>query len=147
MIVFRVTSAEYAHSLEGFGARRKGGRWNRKGTAVLYTSNSTALCLLEILVNVKQRYFPTYHRMVVEIPDGLVDPAPPVFFTEIDRSTEHGERWVDDGRWAAIMVVSSILVSSQDAFNILINPAHRDFGKIKLLDSSPLVIDTRLLSS
>ena len=146
MIVFRVTQAEYAHSLEGIGARRNGGRWNRRGTAVLYTSNSTALCLLEILVNVKQRYFPTYHRMVVEVPDDLVNPDPPVFFTEIDRSTEYGERWVDDGRWAAIKVASSILVSSQDAFNILINPAHRDFGEIKLHESSPLTIDTRLLS-
>jgi|OpeIllAssembly_1097287.scaffolds.fasta_scaffold139101_2 RES domain-containing protein len=147
MIVFRVTPAEYAHSLEGIGARRNGGRWNRKGTAVLYTSNSTALCLLEILVNVKQRYFPTYHRMVVEVPDDLVNPAPPVFFTEIGRSTEYGEHWVNDGRWAAIKVASSILLSSQDAFNILINPAHRDFAEIKLLESSPLTIDTRLLSS
>jgi RES domain-containing protein len=146
MIVFRMTLAEYAHSLEGIGARRYGGRWNRKGKAVLYTSNSTALCLLEILVNVKQRYFPTYHRMVVEVPNDLVNPAPPVFFTEVDRSTEYGERWVNDGRWAAIKVASSILPSSQDAYNILINPDHRDFAKIKLLESSPLTIDPRLLS-
>ncbi len=102
MICYRVTPEPFAQSLAGTGARRHGGRWNRKGTAVLYTSNSTALCLLEILVNVRQQYLPAYHSMVIEVPDALVDPADPVFFPQVEPSREHGEQWVQQNRWVAM---------------------------------------------
>ena len=36
---------------DGKGASLYGGRWNYKGTAVIYTAESRALCALEILAN------------------------------------------------------------------------------------------------
>jgi RES domain-containing protein len=144
VILYRVTPAEFAGNLSGGGARRNGGRWNPIGVPALYTSNSTALCLLEILVNVKSEYLPAFHRVVIEVPDALIRPEEPVFFPEIQQSREYGLRWVNEGLWAGLKVASSVLFTSKDAFNIIMNPRHPDFGKIRILDNSPLPIDPRL---
>lgn len=145
MILYRVTPAEFAENLSGGGARRNGGRWNPVGVPALYTSNSTALCLLEILVNVKSEYLPTFNRVVIEVPDAAVRPEDPVYFPEVQRSREYGLRWVNEAKWAGLKVASSVLFSSQDAFNVILNPRHPDFGKVRILDNSPLRIDPRLI--
>ena len=51
MIVYRFCHKKYARELSGIGAKLKGGRWNPPGIAVLYTSASISLALLEILAN------------------------------------------------------------------------------------------------
>src|SRR5713101_8129256 len=40
-----------AHDLSGKGAEKTGGRWNRKGTAMVYASASRALACLETIVH------------------------------------------------------------------------------------------------
>ena len=50
MVVFRLASSRYPVN-DGKGASLYGGRWNYKGTAVIYTAESRALCALEILAN------------------------------------------------------------------------------------------------
>ncbi len=145
MILYRVTQAEFAENLSGGGARRNGGRWNPIGVPALYTSNSTALCLLEILVNVKPAYLPAFNRVVIEVPDELVQPGDPVFFPEPRQSREYGLHWMREELWVGMKVASSVLVSSPDAFNIILNPTHSGFGKVRILDNSPLHIDPRLL--
>jgi len=40
-----------AHDLSGKGAEQTGGRWNRKGTPLIYTSVSRALACLETVVH------------------------------------------------------------------------------------------------
>jgi RES domain-containing protein len=51
MIVYRFSHPKYADDISGNGARLKGGRWNLPGTALLYTSESISLGLLEVLAN------------------------------------------------------------------------------------------------
>jgi RES domain-containing protein len=52
MHVFRtVKSEKRADDLSGIGAFRSGGRWNDKGTYVLYTSENSSLAFLENLVH------------------------------------------------------------------------------------------------
>jgi RES domain-containing protein len=48
MHVFRIVkSKDRIEDLSGTGAFRSGGRWNGKGTYVLYTSENSSLALLE----------------------------------------------------------------------------------------------------
>ena len=41
-----------AMAFTGEGARQFGGRWNSKGTAIVYTAGSAALAALEMLVHI-----------------------------------------------------------------------------------------------
>jgi RES domain-containing protein len=50
MQVFRLCRNSYP-PYDGEGARRAGGRWNSKGTRVLYMSENRSLSVLEILVH------------------------------------------------------------------------------------------------
>ena len=47
MRVFRIANEKYIRSLSGIGAERYGGRWNHKGTRVVYTAASRALAMAE----------------------------------------------------------------------------------------------------
>jgi hypothetical protein len=50
MQLYRLCRQRYAE-LSGFGAKKTGGRWNRKGIAALYTAQNAALAVLEVLVH------------------------------------------------------------------------------------------------
>ncbi len=53
MIVYRLGKEKYSSDpLNTDGAKRFGGRWNPKGKAILYASDSIALSALEILAHV-----------------------------------------------------------------------------------------------
>jgi len=51
MDLFRVTRKKYIDDLSGEGSRLYGGRWNHKGAAVIYTSESISLAAMEVLVH------------------------------------------------------------------------------------------------
>ena len=51
---WRIVQAHVAdRAFSGEGARRYGGRWNSKGHAVVYTSGSISLAILEILAHIQ----------------------------------------------------------------------------------------------
>jgi len=52
MTVYRIAKTKHIRNLSGTGARMHGGRWNRKGIGILYTSESRALATVEYLVHV-----------------------------------------------------------------------------------------------
>jgi RES domain-containing protein len=52
MHVYRIVKSEKRTAdLSGMGAFKAGGRWNEKGTYVLYTSENSSLAFLENLVH------------------------------------------------------------------------------------------------
>ena len=57
MTTYRVVRRQYAN-LSGDGARRYGGRFNPPGIPAIYTSQSIALALLEILVHIDKTEVP-----------------------------------------------------------------------------------------
>ena len=70
MIVFRLSKAQFANDLSGKGAELVGGRWNSRGNAMLYTSQSIALCVTEIAVHVPLGILPKDYQLVhIEVPD------------------------------------------------------------------------------
>src|SRR5690349_5070206 len=72
MIVFRLCKSEFANDLSGKGAETSGGRWNSKGTPLIYTSESRALCTAEIAVHTPLGNIPTGYLLVtLEFPDNF----------------------------------------------------------------------------
>ncbi|GAB4020266.1 RES family NAD+ phosphorylase [Spirosoma koreense] len=70
MLVYRLLQAAFRHEpLSGQGAALYGGRWNPKGLSLLYTTESPALSLLEVLVHLNPIYIPQYYLVTIEVPD------------------------------------------------------------------------------
>jgi len=68
-------------------------------------------------------------------PDWLSYPAPPML-------QRVGDGWIAEGR-SAVLRVPSVIVPRE--FNFLLNPAHRDFRRIRIETPEPFSLDLRLL--
>ena len=75
MRLWRLVKTKYAESaFDGEGARLHGGRWNSPGTLVAYASDSSALAVLEVLVNLKDdSVLSSYSLVSATIPDELIE--------------------------------------------------------------------------
>ena len=72
MVSYRVCRRIYAR-LDGEGARKVGGRWNSPGRAVVYMAQSVALAVLENLVHMSRRDYPTGYVIVeARVPDHIL---------------------------------------------------------------------------
>jgi RES domain-containing protein len=151
VIVWRIVRPVYAaNPLSGLGAAQSGSRWNSRGVRMAYTSTSRALAVLEALVHVTREYFP--HDAVllpIEIPDNLIEVMPelPEGWDEIPYSPSArlaGDRWIKSGASLALRVPSAVLPAES---NVLINPAHPQFGLIRLGEPESRVFDGRLLGA
>lgn len=59
MILYRIAKRkERAQDLSGRGAANEGGRWSSEGVFALYTNESRALAMLELLVHVDEAELP-----------------------------------------------------------------------------------------
>ena len=69
MRVWRLTHRKWALSaFDGQGAYLFGGRWNPKGVRCVYTSTSSALAVLEVLVHMDKRHLGATQAIVGECP-------------------------------------------------------------------------------
>ncbi len=150
MIVFRLCKANFANDLSGKGAEKSGGRWNSKGVALLYTSDSRALCTTEIAVHTPLGILPTnYVVMAIEIPNGSsikeleTDNLPYDWrsFPHAYSTQKIGDNFVKMANFLVLKVPSAIV---QGEFNYLINPSHKDFKKIKIISVDSFNFDERL---
>ncbi|SIQ96251.1 RES family NAD+ phosphorylase [Pontibacter lucknowensis] len=150
MIVYRLSRKLYCNDLSGKGAELAGGRWNSKGTAVLYTSESIALCTVEIAVHMPLGIVPKdYHLITIELPDS--GPLGEVHekdlaaswksFPHSNATQKIGDRYVAEGASLILKVPSATV---QGTFNYLVNPRHPDFQKVRILKTEPFVFDKRL---
>jgi RES domain-containing protein len=145
-----VTRARAATAFSGEGAARYPGRWNLRGTPVIYTAESAALAALEMLVHIDREsdlrsyllYACTFSEELLE----SVDPAKlPKRWKEAPAPPELrqiGNDWLAGRRTAALRVPSAIVPSES---NYLLNPTHPDFAKIAIADPVPFALDLRLL--
>jgi RES domain-containing protein len=152
MIVFRLSKLEYASDLSGKGAEKIGRRWNSKGTAMVYTSESRALCTTEIAIHTPLGNIPLDYQLIsIEIPDEiqirfLQVTDLPGNWNSIPHShstQEMGDRFVADGIFPVLRVPSVVV---QDEFNYLINPLHPESNKIKIKSIEPFNFDERLFA-
>jgi RES domain-containing protein len=151
MIVYRFAHQKYADDISGTGAKITGGRWNLKGTAVLYTSEHISLALLEVLVNAHTlEELRVLKLLEIEIPPQL--PSREIKLAELKKD------WWDDydyTQWIGTEIVkaaSSLYVKCPSAVvnnehNIVINPAHPLFKKITVKNKTDFPFDKRLFKT
>ena len=150
MIVYRLASEKYSNDLTGIGAEIAGGRWNLKGTRVLYTADSRALCMAEIAVHTPVGIMPkNYFLITIEIPDYSqikqleVKQLPKGWrkFPYSKLTQELGDSFINKNEVLYIKVPSAVV---QGDFNILINPQHSDSDKVKILQIEEFDFDERI---
>jgi RES domain-containing protein len=150
MLVYRIATSTHVNDLSGEGARLHGGRWNHRGTAIIYTSASRSLATVELLVHVSLSFAPTDLTMAtIEVPD---EPAPEVVdvaalppnwrgFPAPPELADLGTSWARSGRSLLLRVPSAVV---EHEYNILINPAHPDIARIALAGVEDFRLDQRL---
>jgi RES domain-containing protein len=75
--VFRACRRIHAR-LDGAGANRVGGRWNSPGRPMVYMAQSISLAVLENLVHMSRRDFPTGYVAVAAVIPNVVDVGIPL---------------------------------------------------------------------
>jgi RES domain-containing protein len=148
--LWRLTREPF-QDLDGEGARQFGGRWNGAGVAVVYTSSTLALAVLELLVHVDPEEMPTdLVALCIEGPDsasqrGVSLEALP---SDWNRILDHpacrtvGEDWVREGGHALLRVPSAIVPEEE---NVLLNPAHPEAAGFVVTARRAFALDPRLL--
>jgi RES domain-containing protein len=148
---WRITKTRYASSaFDGEGARLHGGRWNSRGTRVVYGSESVALATLEVLVGLQDAaLLSTYSVIRVDFPDQLVEMLSPTALPSswkqhppLPETQRVGDLWVAEARSAVLQVPSAIVEAEH---NYLFNPAHADFAGIRIHAPQRFHLDPRLL--
>jgi len=151
MILFRlVKSRERSRDLTGKGAFLYGGRWNHPGTFMLYTSETSSLAILEILVHLDESEFPpNMYLMKIEIPDSnAIFSLPQNELPRDWRKPENlslktmGDHFIKNNQYLAIKVPSAI---NPEEFNILLNPGFPNYyDRVKIVNAEPFILDQRL---
>ncbi|MEX2535894.1 MAG: RES family NAD+ phosphorylase [Trueperaceae bacterium] len=137
-------------AFSGDGARVTGGRWNSKGTSVVYLSGSLALAALELLTHLDhQQALAQHYAIPVVFGESLIavvhERSVPTGFPgpeTIPATQRVGDAWVRSGTSSLLRVPSAVI--SQE-FNYLFNPAHPDAQSVAIGDAKPFSYDRRLL--
>jgi RES domain-containing protein len=113
MRAFRLCRANYP-AYDGEGASRVGGRWNSKGTRVLYMSENRSLAVLEILVHLSASLPDRYVLGAADIPDDaameiLDESRLPANWSTLDPREQEltrrmGDEWIAQQRSAVLSV-------------------------------------------
>lgn len=153
MNVYRINKEPYhLDPLSVVGSQRYGGRWNPKGLGILYTSRTPELSLLETLVHLPPLTLAEVPALwlstlrLPETPEAVfwLDPAKLPAHWKTGTLTETQSiltEWLLDPFCLALGVPSAVMELS---YNVLLHPAHPDFGEVDVMRQRVLALDTRL---
>lgn len=150
MRCWRICRRRYAAAAtSGDGARLYGGRWNSRGVRVVYASTSLALAAIETFVNLEPRFQPTdFVSIEAEIPADVqvekvtLNLLPPHWQRSRDESLHRfGDNWIRAGRAVALLVPAATIPGE---WNVLLNPVHVEFSRIKCGAPKPFEFDVRM---
>lgn len=151
LTTYRICKTKYSAAwFDGEGAFRFGGRWNSRGTRVLYAAGSLSLAALEMLVHLNdEELLLAYSFATAEFEESLMLPieefknlpknwsaSPPPL--EIQRI---GDEWAKTNASVVLKVPTSVLPVES---NYLINIGHPDFSNINLGEPQKFTFDKRL---
>jgi RES domain-containing protein len=155
LILWRIgtdTSTYVADDLSGRGAEKDGGRWNRKGTPLLYVSSSRALACLETLVHIGGGRSLPLNRYLVELAVSdaawnartIFDPAANIGWDAEPAgkiSIDWGDAWARS-KTSLLAEVPSVIVPEE--MNILVNPSNAEISKVVAAKQRRWTYDMRL---
>lgn len=150
MHVFRLSRSKYANALNGRGASKFGNRWNSKGVEVIYTAESRALAMAEVVVHLNLATLPSdFMMLVIEIPDEIEIQELNLknlsknwnTYLHYSETQKIGDHFIASLE-ACVLKVPSAVVKGD--FNYLINPHHSAFKKIDIVEVSHFPFDQRI---
>jgi len=149
MKVYRLHRRKYKIELSGVGASKKGARWNLKGSQIIYTALNRSLAMAEILVNYNAATIPMDFIMIeINIPDSIKYKT----IKESNLPKEWnilpyhlitktiGDEFITKNKYCCLKVPSVVV---KGEYNILINPFHKEFKKIKIVNYTDFIFDAR----
>ena len=149
---YRICAVEYADSaMDGEGARLYGGRWNSRGTRMVYLAGSLSLAQLEMLVHLDSTaiLMRRYVVIPVDIPESLITELSESEWPENWEGTASrrhtvrvGDEWIRRGSSAVLKVPSAVIPVE---VNYLLNPQHLDAKEIAVGLPMSLNLDSRLI--
>lgn len=151
MVVWRLTLRKHA-APDGEGARRYGGRWNKPGTPVVYTSGTLSLAALEYLVHVDSDILPDELVSIkATVPDSLKIEVIKTSHLPVDWKDkiipvslqQLGTDWTSNAK-SAVLKVPSVVIEQE--WNYVLNPRHPEFSKIIWDAAVQFSFDQRLLT-
>jgi RES domain-containing protein len=125
---------------------RGGGRWTSPGVSAVYASLSPAGALLEFLVHLESKLTEDLVMLSAQLPCESMArlDTPPACWRERpykDEVRAAGNRWVETRESLALRVPSAVCECD---YNVLVQPLHPDFDKLRIGDAVDLKIDARL---
>ena len=149
MRFYRIADSRHAPE-SGEGARLHGGRWNSPGRAVIYACETQTGAMLEKLVHTNGRMPKHQVCVIFEAPDSLtvatLDAKKLDGWADADMiaSRKAGDAWLEKQETAVLRVPSVVFDVER---NVLINPAHAEFKRIKVVGTEPVRWDDRLFEA
>jgi RES domain-containing protein len=151
MHIYRFGLKKFIGDLSGQGAKIYGGRWNSVGNAMLYSSFSPSLAMLEFACNASgiaktiQTSLLTLNldsKVKIEIISLNDLPADWQQVPSPDSLKVIGNNWLKSNKTLALKVPSAIMPLE---CNLLINSLHKDFFKLEIDNFIDMNIDSRIL--
>jgi|KBSMisStandDraft_5_1062788.scaffolds.fasta_scaffold830031_2 RES domain-containing protein len=150
MILYRFTNKKFSNDISGEGSRLFGGRWNSKGTPAVYTSLTISLSLLELLIHsTSYEEIETNQLMII---DTNVEDVSDITLKQLKANWQHDEdycRYIGDNflQTPSKLLLKAPSVIIPDEHNVIINPRHKDFNKVKIKSVKSFDFDVRLFKS
>lgn len=150
MEAYRLSRQQFATVLSGKGAALKGARWNSIGVELIYTATNRSLAMAEVAVHLSIATLPSgYVIMQLHIPDDVSlqrinTSVLPVNWNTFPHPVETqaiGDAFVYNNEYCVLQIPSAV---TQGDYNLLINPNHADFKRIKIISTEKFIFDQRI---
>ena len=146
------TPSWMADDMSGKGAASKGACWNHPGERVTYAATSISLAAWETRAHFGRGTTLPWNRFLVriEVPDEIwaerevLGRPLPVGWDAIPEglvSRNLGSNWLKSGR-TALLTMPSVIIDEED--NVMVNPAHPDFARIRAAKVRRFLYDHRV---
>jgi RES domain-containing protein len=112
----------------------------------VYTAESRALAVLELLVHLDPDDLLDFSIIGADVPDGLIEivdahAIDADWQSKPDSLRDFGEAWAKSHRSLALSVPSAVINAER---NLILNPAHADFARVRIGVPEAFSLDARL---